>query len=163
MIASGGAGLSGDLFEAYSAIELLIHQGYGLTETSPVVCSTRFNQCVPNSVGPAILDVQLKTDDRQQLFVKGPGVMIGYWNDPAGTSERISNGWLATGDIAVELENGHWQIVGRVDDQIALPNGYKLNPIEIEQEWSRSLGLPRVAICLIDKELVALVELPICL
>ncbi len=156
MIASGGAGLDDETFHAYMSIGLPIHQGYGLTETSPVVCSSRFGEVHNNSVGPAIEGVELRTDADQQLWVRGPNVMLGYYQDSVATRNRFDDGWFASGDLAAQLPNGHWRILGRIDDRITLTNGYKVNPIELEEQLIKLAKQTRLVVCSARKRLVVL-------
>jgi long-chain acyl-CoA synthetase len=138
-LASGGAPIHDDLRFAFERSGLPIFQGYGLTEAGPVVCSNRsgastggVDRCLVG-VGPAVNGVELKIDDRRRLWVRGDGVMLGYWNDPKATNERFKHGWLDTGDVAELDEFGNLSILGRSDDTIVLENGYKIDPLGIEQ------------------------------
>jgi long-chain acyl-CoA synthetase len=156
MIASGGAGLSDEVFNYFKSIGLPIHQGYGLTEAGPVICSNRFGEIETNTVGPPIKGTQVRLDSSGQLHALGPGIMQRYWNDVTATALTIDNGWLATGDIAEQLSNGHYRIIGRIDDQIALSNGYKCNPTEIEAIIRKSIDCVDAFVGLIDDALHAL-------
>jgi long-chain acyl-CoA synthetase len=132
-LASGGAGLSSETFGFFQKLGFPIIQGYGLTEASPVVCSNRTEQPLPDCVGRPILHTEIRIDAEQRLYVKGPGVMLGYWNQPSATSRRIANGWLETGDRAEQRSDGTLRILGRTDDRITLSTGYKVDPAAIEQ------------------------------
>jgi long-chain acyl-CoA synthetase len=138
-LASGGAPLQEELRNAFERSGLPIFQGYGLTEAGPVVCSNRSgastageDRCLVG-VGPAVKGVELKIDEGRRLWVRGSGLMLGYWNNPKGTNERIKHGWLDTGDVAELDELGNLKILGRSDDTIVLENGYKIDPLGIEQ------------------------------
>ena len=132
MLACGGAALSEKLFNAFKKIGFPIYQGYGLTETSPVICSNRVGSVRTGTVGPAIRGVEIRIDGDQQLWVRGENVMLGYWRDPARTAERIVDGWLATGDLAIRDDDGHYRILGRRDDLIVLSTGRKISPQPLE-------------------------------
>ena len=118
-------------------------EGYGLTETSPVVCVNPFDAPHPGTIGIPILDtdcqvVDLEDPDRTvgpgqrgELCVKGPQVMLGYWNKPEATAEMIRNGWLHTGDVAIMDEDGFFRIVDRLKDVI-LVSGFNVYPTEVE-------------------------------
>jgi long-chain acyl-CoA synthetase len=137
--ASGGAPIHDELRAAFEQSGLPIFQGYGLTEAGPVVCSNRsgansggVDRCLVG-VGPVVNGVELRIDRERRLWVRGDGVMLGYWNDPGSTGERIQNGWLDTGDVAALDESQNVSILGRSDDTIILENGYKIDPLGIEQ------------------------------
>lgn len=138
-LASGGAPIQEELRNEFERSGLPIFQGYGLTEAGPVVCSNRSGASTAGAdvclvgVGPAVKGVELKIDKGRRLWVRGSGVMLGYWNNPKGTSDRIKHGWLDTGDVAELDESGNLKILGRSDDTIVLENGYKIDPLGIEQ------------------------------
>lgn len=150
MIASGGAGLNPATFDRWAARGLGIHQGYGLTEASPVVCSQAFGQASALHVGAVIQGTEIRIDDDQSLWVRGPGVMAGYWRDSDATAQRLIAGWLATGDLAERLPDGNLAILGRLDDRLVLANGYKLDPHPWEQRWDASGGGCRGILALRD-------------
>jgi long-chain acyl-CoA synthetase len=137
ILASGGAGLSVNVFSFFEELGLPIIQGYGLTEASPVICSNRVADPKANCVGLPVRDTEIFMNEEQRLFVRGPGVMLGYWDDREATAHRIRNGWLDTGDRAVQLPDGTLRILGRCDDRIVLKTGDKLDPLEIEQRLLR--------------------------
>ena len=134
ILAAGGAGLSVSVFSFFEKLGLPIIQGYGLTEASPVICSNRVTDPKADCVGPPVRDTEIMTDDEDRLFVRGPGLMLGYWDNPQATADRIRNGWLDTGDRAKRLPDGTLRILGRCDDRIVLTTGNKLDPLEIEQQ-----------------------------
>ncbi|XZE21378.1 AMP-binding protein [Pirellulaceae bacterium SH449] len=138
-LASGGAPLEQALRSAFAEAGMPIYQGYGLTEAGPVVCSNRSGAIRGgadqrlNGVGPVVPGMELRIDDDGRLWVRGTGVMMGYWNDPVATQNRIIDGWLDTGDVAEQDESGCVRILGRSDDTIVLENGYKVDPLTTEQ------------------------------
>jgi long-chain acyl-CoA synthetase len=132
MLACGGAALHENVFNTFARLGFPIYQGYGLTETSPVICSNRVGSARPATVGPAIQGIEIRLDDQQQLLVRGENVMLGYYRDPSSTAEKIRDGWLATGDLAVREPDGHYRILGRRDDMIVLSTGRKVAPQPIE-------------------------------
>jgi long-chain acyl-CoA synthetase len=108
-------------------------QGYGMTETSPIVAGNKLENNFPDSVGQPIRGVQVRIGDQGALLVKGPNVMMGYWNNPEATSAMIdANGWLNTGDTAHISETGHIYITGRLKEIIVLSNGEKMPPADME-------------------------------
>ncbi|MFN9987600.1 MAG: AMP-binding protein [Pirellula sp.] len=153
-LASGGAPLQPETRQAFAAVELPIFQGYGMTEASPVVCSNREGNTgeLPtlDGVGPPVQHVEIRIDSESRLWVRGPGVMQGYWRDELSTQQRLLDGWLDTGDSAsllaaipssnpdansaVNLHHASLQIHGRLDDVQILSNGYKFSPEPIERK-----------------------------
>ena len=136
IIIAGGAALSTDISKFFIGLGLPIYQGYGLTETSPVVAVNRLEDNRPGGVGRPLADIEVKIGDHDELLVKGPCVMQGYWNNQQATDEIIdSDGWLHTGDKVV-IENGHIRITGRIKDIIVLSNGEKVAPADMEMAIS---------------------------
>lgn len=136
IIIAGGAALSTDISKFFIGLGLPIFQGYGLTEASPVVAFNRLEDNRPGGVGRPLADIEVKIGDHDELLVKGPCVMQGYWNNQQATDEIIdSDGWLHTGDKAV-IEDGHIRITGRIKDIIVLSNGEKVAPADMEMAIS---------------------------
>jgi long-chain acyl-CoA synthetase len=130
---SGGAALAPDIAKLFVGLGLPILQGYGLTETSPVVSTNRLDDNIPASIGKPIPGVQVKLGDRDALLVKGPNVMLGYWNLPDATKAMFTaDGWLNTGDTARFDETGHLYITGRLKEIIVMSNGEKIPPVDME-------------------------------
>jgi long-chain acyl-CoA synthetase len=130
---SGGAALNEEIAKVFLAMGVPIVQGYGLTETSPVISVNPLQDNVPASVGVPIRGVQLRIGDNDELLVKGPGVMLGYWNNHAATAQVIDqDGWLHTGDQARIDANNHIFITGRIKDIVVLSNGEKIPPGDME-------------------------------
>jgi len=130
---SGGAALAPDIARLFVGLGLPILQGYGLTETSPVVSTNRMDDNVPASIGKPIPGVQVKLGDKDALLVKGPNVMLGYWNLPDATRAMFTaDGWLNTGDTARFDEAGHLYITGRLKEIIVMSNGEKIPPVDME-------------------------------
>lgn len=128
----GGAPLAYDVFQELLAFRLPIIQGYGLTEASPVVSTNSLADNTPKSVGPPLSDVEVRIGEHNELLVRSPGVMLGYWDNPKATSEAIDpEGWLHTGDQA-RIEEGRIFITGRIKEIIVLANGEKIPPGEME-------------------------------
>jgi long-chain acyl-CoA synthetase len=107
-------------------------QGYGLTETSPVISVNPLEKNQPASVGIPLRRIKVKIGQDDELLVKSPGVMLGYWNNHAATKAMIdAEGWLHTGDQA-RLEGEHIYITGRIKDILVLSNGEKVPPSDME-------------------------------
>ncbi|MDJ0861901.1 MAG: long-chain fatty acid--CoA ligase [Gammaproteobacteria bacterium] len=129
---SGGAALGMPVARLFIGLGVTLLQGYGLTETSPVISVNRPHDNDPGGVGRPLPGVQVSTGDDDELLVKSPGVMLGYWNDPAATSAILnSDGWLRTGD-QVTIRDGHIHITGRIKDILVLSNGEKVPPGDME-------------------------------
>jgi long-chain acyl-CoA synthetase len=130
---SGGAPVSKKLMHCFIGLGLPVLQGYGLTEAAPIVSANRPEDNVPDSVGRPLPGVEVKLGPADELLVRGPNVMQGYWQDPAKTAETIdAEGWLHTGDIARIDEGGHVYIVGRLKEILVTSTGEKLPPADLE-------------------------------
>jgi long-chain acyl-CoA synthetase len=130
---SGGAALSAEISKLFVALGLPVVQGYGLTETSPVISASPLNNNFPDSAGQPIRGLQVRIGEQSALQVKGPNVMLGYWHNPEATSAMIdAEGWLNTGDTAHISETGHIYITGRIKEIIVLSNGEKIPPTDME-------------------------------
>ncbi|AFJ03652.1 Long-chain-fatty-acid--CoA ligase [Methylophaga frappieri] len=131
---SGGAALPGYAAKLFIGLQLRLIQGYGLTETSPIISVNPPEKNRPQSVGPPIPGVTTKIDpENQELLVDGPGKMLGYWNNHKATAQTIDvDGWLHTGDQAKCDEQGYIHITGRIKDILVLSNGEKFPPSDIE-------------------------------
>jgi long-chain acyl-CoA synthetase len=130
---SGGAALSPEIAHMFIGLGVPIIQGYGLTETSPVVCVNRPESNVPASIGPPMPGIEVKIGDNDELLTRSRCVMRGYWQDEASTRAMIdSDGWLHSGDQVTLDARGHYHITGRIKDIIVLNNGEKVSPSDME-------------------------------
>jgi long-chain acyl-CoA synthetase len=130
---SGGAPLSEDVARVFIGLGLTITQGYGLTETSPVICANTLDDNIPRSVGIPLEDVEVRLGENDELQIRSPGVMLGYWRNDTATKEMIdADGWLKTGDKARIDEKNHIYITGRIKEIIVLSNGEKVPPADLE-------------------------------
>ena len=130
---SGGAALSPEVSRVFIGLGLNLLQGYGLTETSPVACANRPHDNLPASVGAAVPGVEVRIGEHGALMIKGPNVMLGYWNNREATAGMINaDGWLNSGDTARIDEGGHVFITGRLKEIIVMSNGEKIPPFDIE-------------------------------
>jgi len=127
----GGAPLSDGVSKMFIGLGLPMIQGYGLTETSPVISCNRIEKNDPLSVGPLLQDVEARITEAGELTIRSPGVMHGYWHNQQGTDEVIKEGWFHTGDKA-EIRKGMLYITGRLKDIIVLSNGEKVPPSDME-------------------------------
>ncbi len=128
----GGAPLSLNVARTFTALGLPLLQGYGLTETSPIISGNSLPANRPQSVGRIIDGVEVKIGDLDEILCRGPNVMQGYWNNSEATDAVIdSAGWLHTGDCG-RVEEGFLYITGRLKEIIVLANGEKIPPAEME-------------------------------
>ena len=129
---SGGAALPLAVARQFIGLGLPILQGYGLTETSPVASVNRLDDNDPASVGVPLRGTEVRIGENDELLIRGPGVMLGYWNNHVATRQMIDpDGWLHSGDQA-RVENGHIYITGRIKDILVLSNGEKAPPVDME-------------------------------
>ncbi|MCW5597907.1 MAG: long-chain fatty acid--CoA ligase [Nitrosomonas sp.] len=146
-VMSGGAALSPEISRIFIGLGLPILQGYGMTETSPVISANRLDNNLPSSVGPPIPGVEVKLGEHNALLVRGPNVMLGYWNNPEATRAIISDdGWLNTGDIASIDEQGRITITGRLKDIIVTSTGEKVPPADMEAAILRDPSFEQVMV-----------------
>lgn len=135
MMISGGAALSDKLYRFYLNIGIPLYQGYGQTETSPVIASNTPKQNKIGTCGKAFPDVHVKLTDEGELLVKGPNVMKGYHNNTQATRETIdAEGWLHTGDLASIDAEGFVTITGRKKELLKTSTGEFVSSVYIEQE-----------------------------
>jgi len=138
MAVSGGAALSLPVAKTFIGLGVPILQGYGLTETSPVISVNVPEDNEPGSVGIPLNGVEVRIGESDELLVKTPGMMQGYWNNHAATADMIdAEGWLHTGDQA-RIDAGHVYITGRIKDILVLSNGEKVPPMDMELAISLS-------------------------
>jgi len=172
MIVSGGAPLDPKVAKGLNDFGVLLVQGYGLTETSPVISAETHNYRKAGSIGKVMPNMEIKIDNPDsngigEITVKGPNVMLGYYENEQLTNEVIRDGWFHTGDLGYIDKDGLIFITGRQKDMIVLKNGKKVFPEELETlvnridivKESMVFGLPKeddvklsVKICY-DKEL----------
>ncbi|HEY5993966.1 MAG TPA: long-chain fatty acid--CoA ligase [Gallionellaceae bacterium] len=135
---SGGAALPPKVSRLFTAIGLPLLQGYGMTETSPVVTVNRIEHNLPSTVGPPLEGIEVRIGEKNALLVRGHCNMMGYWNLPEATAAMIDkDGWLNTGDTASIGANGYVTITGRLKEIIVMSNGEKVPPADIEEAIMR--------------------------
>ena len=130
---SGGAPLALTIARIFIGLGLNLLQGYGLTETSPVISVNTIKDNIPTTVGSPLPGVESAIAADGELLVRGPGVMLGYWHNGRATEAAIdSGGYFHTGDIARKDDGGHLTIVGRIKDILVLSTGEKFSPGDLE-------------------------------
>ena len=134
---SGGGALDKEVGIFLNAIGLPTLQGYGLTETSPVVSCNPIDDIRVETVGPPFKGNEVKIASDGEILVKGENVMLGYWNNEEETNKVLKDGWLHTGDIGI-FENGYLKITDRKKDILITPGGDNISPVKIENELSNS-------------------------
>jgi long-chain acyl-CoA synthetase len=146
-VVSGGAPLRPDLGVFFEAMGVLICEGYGMTETSPVVSANRLDRYKFGTVGLAFPSNELRIADDGELLVRGSNVMKGYWNLPDETDKVLEkDGWLHTGDIARIDEDGFVHIIDRKKELIVLSNGKKIAPQMVESALLTSPYISQVMV-----------------
>ncbi|OGU61535.1 MAG: hypothetical protein A2X64_02295 [Ignavibacteria bacterium GWF2_33_9] len=139
LMASGGAALPDDIHEFFTALGIKLVQGYGLTETSPIVSVTPEDDIEIGTIGVPIFNVQVRIAEDGEILVKGDNVMKGYWRDKEATELAIDeNGWLYTGDIGLITERGNIKITDRKKDIFVSSGGKNIAPQQIEGILSQS-------------------------
>ena len=156
---SGGGALDKEIGEFLNSVGLPTLQGYGLTETSPVVSCNPIHKIKVETVGPPFRGNQVKIANDGEILVKGENVMLGYWNKKEETDKVIIDGWLHTGDIGeIDPEDGYLKITDRKKDIIVSAGGDNISPAKIENMITNE---PEIDQCMVygDKKnyLVALI------
>ena len=139
---SGGGALDREIGEFLNAIGLPTLQGYGLTETSPVVSCNPIHKIRVETVGPPFQGNQVKIAEDGEILVKGENVMLGYWNKKEDTERVIKDGWLHTGDIGeIDSKDGYLKITDRKKDIIVSAGGDNISPAKIENQLLNSSAI----------------------
>jgi long-chain acyl-CoA synthetase len=134
---SGGGALDKEVGSFLNAIGLPTLQGYGLTETSPVVSCNPIDDIRVETVGPPFKGNLVKIANDGEILVKGENVMLGYWNNEEETNKVLKNGWLFTGDIG-KFDGEFLKITDRKKDIIITPGGDNISPVKIENDLNKS-------------------------
>ena len=150
-VVCGGAALNPEVCRALNNLGIVVYQGYGLTETSPVISAEYNDHTRLGSVGPAMEGVRVKIDKPDEdgigeIITKSDNVMLGYYDSPEETKKAIKNGWFHTGDLGYMDKDGYLFITGRKKDVIVLKNGKNVFPEELELMVNE---LPAVTECIV--------------
>src|SRR5680860_127252 len=161
---SGGGALNESIDKFFNAIGLIITEGYGLTETSPILAGRTKKDNIMFTVGPPLPEVEIKIVDKDDcnkelpngelgiVLVKGPMVMKGYYKNEEKTKEVIKDGWFNTGDLGKKTYNGKYiQLVGRIKDTIVLRGGENVEPLPLEDRLKESEYINMVIVVGQDK------------
>jgi long-chain acyl-CoA synthetase len=144
---SGGAPLSKTIGEFFAAAGIVILEGFGLTETTPVTNVTLRNNIKFGKVGPTMPDIEMKIADDGEVLFRGPNIMKGYWKQEAATKEVIDeDGWLHSGDIGTVDEDGYLQITDRKKNIIVTSGGKNIAPFQIETGLSKSRYIDQIVV-----------------
>ncbi len=147
-IISGGAALQPRLAKVFRAAGIPVMEGYGLTETSPVVSvnNSHLDSICFGTVGPVIKDVEVKIASDGEILVKGPNIMLGYYKDPETTAEAIKDEWFYTGDIGEFVDNKFLKITGRKKEIFKTSGGKFISPQIIENALKESRFIDQVMV-----------------
>ena len=148
VIISGGSALQPRLARVFHAAGMKVMEGYGLTETSPVIAVN--NAYYPNikfgTVGPLIDDVEVKIAEDGEILTKGPHVMMGYYNAPDLTAEVIKDGWFHTGDIGLMVDDKFLKITDRKKEIFKLSSGKYVAPQAVENRFKESVFIEQLMV-----------------
>jgi len=147
---SGGAPLGKELAEWYADMGIRIHEGYGLTETSPVVALNNPNAHKIGSVGRPLSNVEVRIAQDGEILVRGPSVFLSYWNRPEESADAFVNGWFKTGDIGMLDREGYLWVTDRKKDLLKTSGGKFIAPQPVENSLKLS-GLVGEAVVLGDR------------
>ena len=141
VMVSGGAKIDPQIVKDFTTLGFRMLEGYGLTETSPILTFTRYDDIRPGSCGGALPEVELKIANDGEVIARGKNIMKGYFNKPKATAEVIDkDGWFHTGDLG-EIRDNYLYIIGRKKEMIVLPNGKNINPQDIEDNIMKKTNL----------------------
>lgn len=143
---SGGAPLAPVTIDFYAEQGVPLYQGYGLTESSPVITMSSASQFRPGTSGRPLAGVEICLADDGELLTRGPHVMQGYYENPQATEETIRNEWLHTGDLGQIDADGYLRIIGRKKEMIVLSTGKKVAPSTLENKLSHDPLIAQVMI-----------------
>ena len=161
-IVTGGAACQVRLIRIFTAAGIPVMEGYGLTETSPVISVNRYQETdrMFGSVGPLIADVEVKIAEDGEILCKGPNVMMGYYKRPELTAESVRNGWYHTGDIGMLVENRFLKITDRKKELFKTSGGKYVAPLAIENKLKESDYVEQVMVVGAEKKYVGALIVP---
>ena len=158
---TGGAPMARHVIDFFSNLNVAIYEGYGMTETSPVISFNYSGAFKAGTTGKLLPYVQLKFSPEGELLVKGPNVTSGYYKNPEATSEAIeADGWLHTGDLGMWDENNYLKITGRIKELIVLSTGKKVAPIPIENKLKQNPVISQAVVLGNDRKFITALIFP---
>lgn len=158
---NGGGPLAVEIDRFFNSIGVPLHNGYGLTETTPVTNVNTFDLFVFGSVGQAVADTQVKLAEGGEILIKGPQVMEGYYNKPEDTKTAFTDdGWFKTGDIGIIDEKGCLHITDRKKDIIITAGGKSISPQNIENTLVADLFIEQAAVIGEGKKFISILIVP---
>ena len=151
VLVSGGASLSDAIYDGFQKFGMTIYQGYGMTETAPVLTVNPYLKSKRGSVGPAVAGVALRiekpdADGVGEIVAKGPSTMQAYYQNPTATAESIRDGWLYTGDLGHIDADGYLYLTGHCKDVIVPASGKNVYPIELEALYRGSSAISEICV-----------------
>ena len=161
-IVTGGAACQVRLIRIFTAAKIVIMEGYGLTETSPVIAVNRFeeNGRMFGSVGPLIDNVEVKIAEDGEILCKGPNIMMGYYKREDLTLESIKDGWYYTGDIGTMVDNTFLKITDRKKELFKTSGGKYVAPLPIENKLKESTFIEQVMLVGSERKYVGALIVP---
>ena len=161
-IVTGGAACQVRLIRIFTAAQIVIMEGYGLTETSPVIAVNRFDEegRMFGTVGPLIDNVEVKIAEDGEILCKGPNVMIGYYKRPDLTEDAIKDGWYYTGDIGTIVNNRFLKITDRKKELFKTSGGKYVAPLPIENKLKESTFIEQVMLVGSERKFVGALIVP---
>lgn len=173
---SGGGALPFHIDEFFNDIGILVLEGYGMTETSPIISVRLPENAAIGTVGPVYAETEIRLVDlatgetfypggnffgrKGELHVRGPQVMAGYYKNPEATQKVVKDGWMNTGDLAIMTANGCLKIVGRSKETIVLMNGENVEPIPIESKLLESTYIEQCMVVGQDQKFLGVLIVP---
>lgn len=161
-IVTGGAACQVKLIRIFTAAKITIMEGYGLTETSPVIAVNRFNEKGRRfgTVGPLIDGVEVKFAEDGEILTKGPNIMMGYYKRPDLTAEVMQDGWFATGDIGEMLDGKFLKITDRKKEMFKTSGGKYVAPLPIESKLKESIYVEQLIVLGSERKFVSALIVP---
>ncbi len=161
-IVSGGAACQVRLIRIFTAAKIVVMEGYGLTETSPVISVNRYqeNGRMFGSVGPLIKNVQIKIAEDGEILCKGPNVMIGYYKRPDLTAEVMEEGWFKTGDIGLMIDDNFLKITDRKKEMFKTSVCKYVAPVAVENKLKESPYIENILVTGADEKYVGALITP---
>ena len=149
ILVSGGAAIDPEVAKGFRELGIIFLQGYGLTESAPIIAVNRNRAYRDNAAGLPLPSMDVKIAEDGEILARGPNIMKGYYNNPEGTREVLENGWLRTGDLGYIDKDGFLYIRGRKKSVIVTSAGKNIYPEEVESQILKS---PLISECLVWAE-----------